>query len=339
MNFRQTTIFVLFLWVCTGLIGASGQQVNVYSARHYSNDADLYRLFTEKTGIEVNLVEGNGDALLQRIRAEGRNSPADVFITVDAGRLWMAENEGFFQAIESAYLEEVVPAYLRHPDGLWFGITKRARILFYAKDRVNPEELSTYEDLADSKWRGRLLIRSSNNIYNQSLLGAMIEKLGEEGATEWAAQVHQNLARRPQSNDTGQIRAIAEGLGDVALANHYYYGRLQQSDQPADQAIVEKVGVFYPNQGKGGAHVNISGVGVLANAPNREEAVAFLEFLVSPQAQRILISGNPEFPIHPEVSLPESLGFPDIEEDNVPASFIGANNGRAIRIFDRVGWR
>jgi len=331
-------LFPLLLLCFAGSL-AGAAEVNVYTARHYPGDRELYERFEEETGIEVNVVEGKGDALLERIKAEGKQSPADVFITVDAGRLWGAKKAGAFQPIDSTILEESIPAEFRDPDNLWFGLTKRARVIFYSRERVNPDDLTTYQALTEPEWVDQILIRSSSNVYNQSLLGMIIAEEGEEAAEEWAAGMVANFARKPQSNDTGQIRAVASGLGDIAIANHYYYVRLVMSEDPEDQEVVQKVGIFFPNQEAGGTHVNISGAGVVSGAPNREEAIRFLEFLASPEAQEILADGNAEFPVNPAAKVPEVLIEYKFEENNLPSSVIGENNPKAIRIFDRVGWR
>lgn len=314
-------------------------EVNVYTARHYPGDDELYERFEEETGIQVNVIDGSGDALLERIKAEGSRSPADVFITVDAGRLWAAEEAGIFQPVDSGILVETVPEEFRHPENLWFGLSKRARVLFYSKDRVNPEELSTYEALSDPEWEGRVLIRSSSNVYNQSLLGMILAENGEEAASDWATGMVANFARTPQSNDTGQIKAVAAGIGDVAVANHYYYARLVLSENPEDQAVVEEVGIFFPNQETTGTHVNISGGGVVKNAQNRAEAIQFLEFLVSPEAQAVLAAGNAEFPVNQDAPVPDVLSEYEFKENTTSAATIGENNPEAIRIFDRAGWR
>lgn len=335
MKWAKTSLLLL----SSAAFFAEAAEVNVYTARHYPGDNELYERFTEETGIEVNVVDGKGDALLERIKAEGENSPADVFITVDAGRLWAAEQAGVFAPVESEVLMESVPAEFRDPDNHWFGITKRARLLFYSRDRVDPADLSTYQALVDPEWKDRILIRSSSNVYNQSLLGMIIAEEGADAAEEWAEGMVENFARKPQSNDTGQIRAVAAGLGDVAIANHYYYVRLMLSDDPADREVVEEVGVFFPNQGQGGTHVNISGAGMVKGAPNPESAVRFLEFLTSAEAQEILARGNAEFPVNPEAAVPEVLETFVFEENETPSSVIGDNNPEAIRIFDRAGWR
>ena len=273
---------------------AQDEVVNLYTSRHYDADEQLYQRFTEQTGIEVNVIEGNADELIERMRNEGANSPADVLITVDAGRLWRAKEAGVLQSIESETLNERVPENLRDPDGQWYGLTKRARVLIYNRDAVDPTELSSYEDLAEDEWNDRVLIRSSSNVYNQSLAGSMIAALGEDRTSEWAAGMVENMARPPQGGDTDQIRAVAAGEGDVAVSNTYYLGRLINSDDPADQEVASKVAVFFPNQEGRGTHVNISGAGVAAFAPNPDNARAFLEFMVSDEAQEIFAGANEE---------------------------------------------
>lgn len=317
----------------------SGGIVNVYSARHYDVDDALYDSFTEQTGIEIQLLEGKSDELLERLQSEGENSPADVFLTVDAGRLWRAEEAGLFQPVESDVLEASIPENLRHPDNLWFGLTKRARVIVYNKDTVTPDELSTYEALAGPEWKGRVCIRSSSNIYNQSLIGSLVETNGVEGAEEWATGLVDNLARNPEGGDTDQIKAVAAGQCDVAIANHYYWARLAKSDEAADQEVVSKTAVFFPNQGDRGTHVNISGAGILASAPNADNAVTFLEFLASPEAQKVYGEGNNEYPVVEGVSVDPivaELGDFKVDETNV-ASY-GKNNPEVVKLVDRVGW-
>jgi iron(III) transport system substrate-binding protein len=320
-------------------LAQAGGVVNLYSARHYDTDSDLYQSFTDRTGVQVNLVEAEADQLIERIKSEGANSPADVFITVDAGRLWRAESEGILQPVSSSILEQAVPENLRHPEGLWFGLSKRARVIVYNRARVNPAELSSYEDLTDEKWRGRLLVRSSSNVYNQSLTGALLEVHGSEFTEEWARGIVANFARPPEGGDTPQIQAVAAGVGDVAIANHYYYLRLLNSDDPAEREVAEQTAIFFPNQRDRGTHVNISGGGVLANSPNKEAAVQFLEHLVSPEAQSIFSRGNREYPVLEGVPLDptvEALG--EFNEDSINAAVFGQNNLEALQIMDRAGW-
>lgn len=314
--------------------------VNVYSARHYDVDDDLYDSFTQQTGIEVNLVEGKSDELLERIVSEGESSPADVFMTVDAGRLWRAEESGIWKSISSPVLEAAIPDNLRHPDGLWFGLTKRARVIVYNTDNVNPADLSTYEALADPQWKGQVCIRSSGNIYNQSLIGSLIETEGVEAAEAWASGLVDNFARQPEGGDTDQIKAVASGQCNVAIANHYYWARLAKSDEAEDQEVIANTAVFFPNQDGRGAHVNISGVGVVAGAENEENAIAFLEFLVSPEAQKVFAEGNNEYPVIDGVEIdPVVSQLGDFKVDEVNVSAYGRNNPEVIKLVDRVGWQ
>lgn len=314
--------------------------VNVYSSRHYDTDDALYESFTEQTGIEINLIEGEGDELIERIKSEGVNSPGDVFITVDAGRLWRAEQEGLLQPVDSELLKTSIPENLRHPDGLWFGLTTRARVLIYNKDTVDPSELSTYEDLADPKWQGRVCIRSSTNIYNVSLVGSMIETIGEEATAAWIDGIVTNLAREPEGGDTDQIKAVAAGQCDVAIANHYYWARLAKSEDPAEQEIASQVGVFFPNQGDRGTHINISGAGVLANAPHPENAIAFIEFLASPEAQEIFAAGNNEYPVVEGVTIdPIVAELGNFKVDAINVATYGENSPKVLELIDRAGWK
>lgn len=323
-----------------GTNAASVGEVNVYSARHYDTDEVLYDNFTEQTGVRVNVIEGKEDELLERIKSEGTNSPADVFITVDAGRLWRAEEEGVLQPMTSSTLEKAIPRNLRHPDGLWFGLTERARIIVYNKERVKPSELSTYEALAEPQWKGRVCVRSSTNVYNQSLLGSMIASEGVEATENWAKRLVANFAREPEGGDTDQIKAVAAGQCDVAIANHYYVARLAKSADPQEQAAANQVGVFFPNQSGRGTHINISGAGVVADAPNQGNAVKFLEYLVSPEAQKIFAEGNNEYPVVAGVATAPILdSYGDFKSDSINVSAYGRNSPEAVKIADRVGWK
>ncbi|TFH85833.1 Fe(3+) ABC transporter substrate-binding protein [Billgrantia azerbaijanica] len=320
--------------------GASADEVNLYSARHYDSDEALYQAFTEATGIEVNVLEGDSDQLIERIQREGVASPADVMITVDAGRLWRAEQEGIFQGIESDVLNERLPESMRHPEGKWFGFSQRARAIFYNRENFDPSQIDSYEDLADPAFEGQVCIRSSNNIYNQSLLASLIEHHGVEGAEQWAQGVVDNMARDPEGGDTDQIKGVASGECNLAVANHYYYVRLLKSDDAADREVAEKVGILFPNQDGRGTHVNVGGAGVVENAPNRDNAIRLLEFLASDQAQEIFAAGNHEFPVVDGVAKDEVLeSWGEFKKDALNVSVLGENNPEAIRIFDRVGWR
>lgn len=319
---------------------AIAEEINLYSARHYDSDEKLYQAFTEETGIEVNLLEGDSDQLIERIQREGVASPADVMITVDAGRLWRAEQDGVFQSVESDILAERLPESMRHPEGKWFGFSQRVRAIYYNPENVDPSEITSYEDLADPRWEGEVCIRSSNNIYNQSLLASLIEHHGEEGAEEWAQGVVNNMARDPEGGDTDQIKAVAAGECDLAVGNHYYYVRLLESEDAADREVADKVSILFPNQDDRGIHVNVGGAGVVATAPNRENAIRFLEFLASDEAQEIFAAGNYEFPVVEGVKMSETLeSWGEIKKDDLNVSILGENNPEAVRIFDRVGWR
>ncbi len=312
--------------------------VNVYSARHYDTDLALYERFEEQTGIRINLIEGGSDGLIERIVNEAEFSPADVLITVDAGRLWRAQQAGVFQGVDSAVLRERIPAHLRDAEGHWFGLSKRARVIVYNKAAGRPEGLARYEDLADPGLAGKICMRSSGNIYNLSLLGSLIEHNGEGSAGEWAGGVVANFRRPPQGNDTAQLRAVAAGECEVSVANTYYIGRLLGSDDPQDRAVTAGLGVLFPNQEDRGTHVNISGAGVTRHAPHRDNAVKFLEYLTSDGAQRLFAEGNNEYPVVGPASGPiASLG--EFKEDGVNAAVLGANQASAVKAYDRAGWR
>ncbi|MFC2992744.1 Fe(3+) ABC transporter substrate-binding protein [Halomonas tibetensis] len=319
---------------------AVADELNVYSARHYDSDEALYAAFTEQTGIDVNVLEGDSDQLLQRLKLEGEASPADVMITVDAGRLWRGEQEDIFASVESEILNERVPEHLRHPEGKWFGFSERVRTIFINPTAVDADKITRYEDLADPTFEGQVCIRSSNNIYNQSLLASMIAHHGEEAAEEWAAGVVNNFARNPEGGDTDQIRGVASGQCDIAVANHYYYARLVNSDQQADREAAEKVQVIFPNQGDRGAHVNVGGAGIVKGAPNEENAERFLEFLASDKAQSLFAIDNYEFPVVDSVELEGFMAsLDDYKSDELNISALGEHNPEAVRIFDRVNWR
>lgn len=319
---------------------AQEKVVNLYSARHYDTDNALYEGFTKKTGIKVNLVEAEADQLIERIKSEGANSPADVLITVDAGRLWRAKEAGILQPVNSQVLDTAVPTNLRDPDKLWFGLSKRARVIVYNRDKVNPSQLSTYEDLANPKWKGKILVRSSNNIYNQSLVGWLLAVHGPQKTEEWVRGVVANFARPPEGNDTAQIKAVANGVGDLAIVNHYYLVRLANSDKPEDKAVAEKVRVFFPNQRDRGTHVNISGGGIVKTSPNKEGAQKFLEYLVSPEAQAIFAKGNYEYPVVKGAPLDDFVkSFGELKgDDKTSAAVFGKNNPEALQLMDRAGW-
>ncbi|MEM7758669.1 MAG: Fe(3+) ABC transporter substrate-binding protein [Cyanobacteria bacterium P01_A01_bin.40] len=314
---------------------ANNGQVNIYSSRHYNTDDQLYDGFTEQTGVKVNLIEGKDDELIERIKSEGSNSPADILITVDAGRLWRAAQAEIFAPVDSEVLESKIPENLQDPDNLWFGYSKRARVIIYNKERVDPSQLSTYEALADPKWQGKFIVRSSSNIYNQSLVAGMIEEQGEAATAQWIEGLVANFARSPQGNDTSQIEDVAAGVADLTLANTYYLARYEDNPEVFDQ-----VGIFFPNQDDRGTHVNISGAGLLKNAPNRDNAIAFLEYLASPEAQEFFALGNNEYPVVEGTPVnPVVAGFGEFKDDTTNVAAYGKNNADAVKIMDLSGWK
>lgn len=328
--------------VLAGCAAGSGdeQVVNVYSHRHYDVDQQLFERFTEKTGIRVNVVSASADELITRLENEGENSPADVLITVDAGRLHRAKSKGLLRPIDSEFLKETVPASLRDPEGHWFGLTMRARVMVYDPSRVAPGELSTYEDLADPRWKGRILVRSSGNVYNQSLLASLIAAVGEEVAERWAAGVAANMARPPSGGDRDQIKAVAAGVGDVAISNTYYFGRLLASSDPEERQLMERLRVHFPNQDGRGTHVNVSGAGVTMSSKNVENAIRFIEFLVSEEAQRVFAEANFEYPVNPRVEPAAILqAWGEFKKDTLNLARLGELNATAVEVFDRAGWR
>lgn len=317
---------------------APAGEINIYSSRHYDTDLALYEDFTRETGIKVNRIEADADALIERIQSEGEFSPADLIVTVDAGRLWRAEQAGILAPVDSPVLKERLPDHLRHPDGLWFGLSTRARIIIYNKAAGVPEGLTSYADLADPRFRGQICVRSSSNIYNISLLSSVIAHKGAAEAEKWARGVVANLARPPEGNDTSNIDAVAAGECRLSIVNTYYLARY--AGDPAKKAVFDAVGVIFPDQQGTGTHVNISGAGLVKSAPNRENAVKFLEYLTSESAQRYFADGNNEYPAAKGLaanSAVEQLGT--FRADTLNAAEIGRNQAEAVRIFDRAGWK
>ena len=276
MRLSRRTIMSAAALALIAFPAAAAEVVNVYNSRHYGTDQQLWDEFTKATGIEVNVVDGTHEQLIQRMQSEGANSPADVFITVDAGRLAQASGLGLLQPVKSATLEARIPEHLRDPDGLWFGLAKRARVLAYAKDRLDPAQLSTYEALADPAFKGKVLVRSSTSVYNLSLVGSILAADGAEATAKWCEGLVANMARPPEGGDTDQLNAVAAGVGDVAISNTYYLARLLASQKPEQREIGEKLAVFFPNQGDRGTHVNVSGAGVLKSAPNAANAIKLI---------------------------------------------------------------
>ncbi|WP_303907517.1 Fe(3+) ABC transporter substrate-binding protein [Thiohalomonas denitrificans] len=335
-------------WVVAGaalLIGVSGQawsaeEVNLYSARKENLIKPLLERFTEESGIEVNLVTGKADALLKRLEAEGRHSPADLLLTTDAGRLHRAKEAGVLQPMQSDALEQVIPDTYRDPEGYWYGLSVRARPILYVKDKVDPQELSTYEDLADPRWKNRVCIRSSGNIYNQSLVASMIASRGQEATQQWADAFVKNFARKPAGGDRDQIAAAAAGMCDIAVANTYYLGVMLHSDDPAQREAAEKVAVFWPNQEGRGTHVNVSGIALTAAAGNRDNAQRLMEFLVSDEAQAWYAEVNHEYPVKADVAWSETLqSWGTFKADDVNMARLGEYNAEALKLMDRAGWR
>jgi len=322
---------------------AQEKVLNLYSSRHYNTDEALYANFTKQTGIKINRIEAGEDPLIERIRNEGDKSPADVLITVDAGRLWRAEQLGFFQPVKSAVLDARIPAALHQPNGLWFGFSVRARVIAYDKAKIKAGEITTYEDLADPKWKGKVCVRSGSHIYNLSLGASMIGAVGEAKTEAWAKGLVANFARTPKGGDTDQLNAVAAGECQVALVNTYYYARLARSAKPEERQVAERLGIVTPNQGAGqrGTHINISGAGVMKHAPNRDNAVKFLEYLASDEAQRYFADGNNEWPAVPSTQVANpalnALGKFRYDEQNIAA--LGRNQPEAQKIYDRAGWK
>jgi len=318
---------------------AFAQEVNLYSSRHYDSDDALYAAFTEKTGITINRIEAKADELMARMEAEGANSPADVFMTVDVGRISRAEERGLLQPFESEVIEANVPAHLRDDENLWTGLSQRARIIFYSKDRVeNPPR--TYEELADPAYEGQVCIRSSSNIYNQSLMASIIETHGEDVARDWATGIVANMARAPQGGDTDQLRGIVSGECDIAVGNTYYYARGLARDVDGLTEDIDSIGWVWPNQSGRGAHVNLAAAGIAANAPNKDEATALLEYLSSEEAQAQFANANNEYPVKSGVPIGEHVARMGlfIPDNDTPTASFKEHATAAQTIFNEVGW-
>ncbi|RXJ56518.1 Fe(3+) ABC transporter substrate-binding protein [Candidatus Marinarcus aquaticus] len=318
----------------------AASEVNIYSHRHYDTDKQLFKMFEEKTGIKVNVVKADASALIKRIQSEGKNSPADVLITVDAAGLFQAKDQGLLQSIQSNYLTSHIPEKFRDKDNQWFALTKRARVFVYKVGSDIPNELKTYEDLADPKFKGQVMVRSSNNVYNQSLLAAVIAHHGEEYALNWAKGVVANMAHDPKGNDRYQVKAVANDIGSIAVANTYYIGKMVDNRDISQAEAVKKVKILFPVFENGGTHVNVSGAGVAKYAPNKENAIKFIEFLASKDAQDLFANGNFEYPILAEVEKNDILkSWGTFEEDNISMNLLGENNKTAVKIFDQANWR
>jgi len=326
-------------------IHAQENVLNLYSARHYQTDQMLYDQFTRQTGIKINRIEADDNALLERLRTEGRNSPADVILMVDAARLWRAQAEGMFQPVKSKALDERIPQNLRGGDegqgAQWFGFSTRARIIVYNKVAVKREDVATYESLADPKNKGKVCTRSGSHPYMLSMIGAMIERNGEAATEKWAQGMVSNFARPPRGGDTDQIMGVASGECGVALANSYYYARMLRSTKAEDRDAINKVGFVWPNQETSGTHINVAGGAVARNAPHREAAVKFLEYLTSDEAQAYFANGNNEWPVVSTAVAknPALQGMGKFKAENVSITAIGKNQIPAQRILDRAGYK
>ncbi len=320
---------------------AAGEQVvNVYSARHYEVDDQLFQKFTEATGIKVNVVKGEAEELIERLKREGESTQADLFFTVDGGVLAYAKENGVLEPVTSETIEQNVPAKYRDKDNYWIGVATRARVIAYARDRVDPARLSTYEDLTDPEWKGKVLVRSSASLYNQSLLASFIALKGEAAAEEWAKGLVANFARDPEGGDRDQAKAIAAGIGDVALMNTYYIGLLAHSKDPEEVKVAEKVGVIFPNQQTDGTHINISGIGLVKHGKHRDNAIRLIEFLTGKEAQETIAAVNFEFPVNPAAGLPDLLkSWGEFKEQELDFDQLHVHNAKAIEIFNKAGWK
>lgn len=338
----MTALGILTFWLTPLLTGAvaGASELNIYSARQEALIKPLLDRFAAQTGITVNLVTGNADALLQRLELEGENSSADILITTDAGRLHRAKQANVLQAFSSSHLDKVVPASFRDPEGYWVGLSLRARPIMYVKGRVDPKELSSYEALNDPKWQEKICIRSSNNIYNQSLVASLIAANGIDATQAWANDFMKNLARRPQGGDRDQIMAAAAGQCDLAIANTYYLAGMSVSRDEAQRAAANKMGVFWPNQQGRGAHVNVSGAAIIKSAKNKDNAIMLLEFLVNKKSQSWYAEANGEYPVRDDVRPSKLLSaWGQFKADSLNLSKLGEYNAEAVRLMDRAGWQ
>ena len=339
---RQILFFTLIILSACTPNKQEIQEVNLYSQRHYAVDELQYKNFTEKTGIKVNVVKANADQLIERLKNEGDDSPADLFITVDAGKLYNARQAGVLQKISSDNINENIISDLRDPDGFWAPITYRSRIIVYSNDRVKKSDLNSYEDLANPKWKGRLLVRSSSNAYNQALMSSLVANLGSENTEKWSSAVVSNFARDPKGSDRDQVKAIAAGQGDIAIVNSYYIGLLLASEKEEEQNAGNSVSVFFPNQGEAdrGSHINISAIGLTKSSPNKENAIKLIEYLTSEEAQEVYVNNSYEYPANSLVEpsdIVKSWGNFKIDKLNLNA--LGEFRPEALKIFDKTGWK
>ncbi|MDB4896494.1 MAG: iron deficiency-induced protein [Firmicutes bacterium] len=316
------------------------QVVNVYSARNYPVDERLYAQFTKQTGIRVNVLKGNAEELIERLKREGQSSPADLFVTVDAGVLNNAREHGVLQPLAATAIAQNVPWRFRDKEDYWVGLATRARVIAYAKARVRPDQLATYEDLASERWQGKVLVPSSTSLYNQSLVASLIQVDGEQAATAWVQGIVRNMSRKPEGGDRDQVRAIAAGAGDVALINTYYYGQMLHARDQEEVKAAQQVGIIFPNQQTTGTHVNISGVGLTKAAKNKANAIKLIEFLTAPDAQALIAQENGEFPVNPKAEQPELLkSWGAFKAQQIDFAQLGADNKQALEILTAAQWQ
>ena len=333
-------LFVLILSSCQN--NQKSNEINIYSQRHYAVDELQYEKFTKMTGIQVNVTKANADELLQRMKIEGSSSPADLFITVDVGKLWQAGDMGLLQKIKDETITAGINSEFLDPNNYWIPLTYRSRIVVYSKERVDVNDLSTYEDLANEKWKNRLLIRSSSNSYNQALMSSLIANLGLDIAENWSSNIVSNLARDPKGNDRDQVKAIASGQGDIAVVNSYYIGLLLSSEKEEELNAGNSVGVFFPNQSENqrGAHINVSGIALTKNAPNRDNAIKLISFLTSESAQQTYVDNTYEYSVNSNIEPNEIVkNWGDFKKDKLDLNMLGVKRSEAIRIFDKTGWK
>ena len=337
--FKSSTAIATALTAVVATSAIAEGELNLYSSRHYDTDERLYSDFEAATGIKINRIEGKADELIARMEAEGANSPADILLTVDTSRLERAKNAGVLQSIDSGVLEDRIPSNLQDSDNQWFGFSQRARILFYDKNDVS-EPPQTYADLADPKYKGQVCIRSGTNVYSQTILAAIIEHAGADAAKDWATGVVANFARDPQGGDTDQLRGIVSGECDISMSNTYYFARSIRKDVKGLSADRDMIGWVFPDQDGNGAHINLSGGGVAAHAPNKDNAIKFLEYLASDQAQQYFSAGNDEYPAVPGVTISDSVSaLGEFKADDVSLSDVAKNVPEAQKIFNEVGWK
>lgn len=334
-------ILIALVSSCTTTKNKS-KEINIYSQRHYDSDKIQYNNFEKMTGIKVNVTKANADELIQRMKNEGDNSKADLFITVDVGKLWQAGDMGLFQKFEDKSVFQNIDSQLLDKNGYWVPVTYRSRVVVYSNERVSKDDLSTYEDLANEKWRGRLLVRSSSNAYNQALMSSLVANLGLENTTKWSEGVVSNFARDPKGSDRDQVKAIAAGQGDIAIVNSYYIGLLLSSEKEEEINAGNSVSVFFPNQGENdrGAHINVSGIALTKNAPNKENAIELIKYLTSVQAQETYVNNSYEYSVNPKVKPNDIVqAWGDFKKDPVDLNMLGIKRDEAIRIFDKTGWK